>query len=134
MLPHTEWRGRCVIRSDSSVSWWLVNMKLRIVSFVIVALLAPLAAQTRPDNRLGGQFENRGAKRMPDGRDRTLAILKKDAEKSTEDMAKVVELAQELREDVEKNQYHTVDLGSVRKADEIIKLMKRVKSRLVRHQ
>lgn len=71
---------------------------------------------------------------MPDGRDRTLVILKQDAEKSTEDMAKVIDLAKELLADVEKNKFHTVDVRSVRKADEIIKLVKRVKSRMVRHQ
>lgn len=71
---------------------------------------------------------------MPDGRDRTLVILKQDAEKSTDDMARVIDLAKELLADVEKNKFHTVDVRSVRKADEIIKLVKRVKSRMVRYQ
>ena len=71
---------------------------------------------------------------MPDGRSRTLIILKKDAEKSREDMAKVLELAAELRDEVEQNEFHTVDLGSVRKAEEIIRLVKRVKSRLSKAQ
>lgn len=71
---------------------------------------------------------------MPDGRDRTLVILKQDAEKSTEDMARVIDLAKELLADVEKNKFHTVDVRSVRKADEIVKLVKRVKSRMVRYQ
>ena len=71
---------------------------------------------------------------MPDGRDRTLVILKQDAEKSTEDMTRVIDLAKELLADVEKNKFHTVDVRSVRKADEIVKLVKRVKSRMVRYQ
>ncbi len=63
-----------------------------------------------------------------------MIILKKDVERSSEDMAKVVELATELREEIEKNQFHTVDLRSVRKAEEIIKLVRRVKSRLSKAQ
>ncbi len=61
-------------------------------------------------------------------------ILKKDVERSTEDMAKVIELATELQGEIEKNEFHTVDLGSVRKAEEIIKLVRRVKSRMSRSQ
>lgn len=73
-------------------------------------------------------------KRMPDGRSRTLMILKSDVEKSSADMAKVIELATALQKDIERNQFHTVDLRSVRKAEEILKLVKRVKSRLSRAQ
>ena len=71
---------------------------------------------------------------MPDGRSRTLLTLKNDVEKSSEDMARVVELAKELQEEIEKNRFHTVDLGSVRKAEEIIRLVRRVKGRLSRSQ
>ncbi len=96
--------------------------------------LTPPAAQVSDPISSPGGFGRDRPNRMPDGRDRTLVILKQDVEKSTEDMAKVVELAQELLTDVEKNKFHTVDLRSVRKADEIIKLVRRVKSRMVRHQ
>ena len=63
-----------------------------------------------------------------------MIILKKDVERSSKDMARVVELATELQEEIEKNQFHTVDLGSVRKAEEIIKLVRRVKGRLSKAQ
>ncbi len=69
---------------------------------------------------------------MPDGRSRTLVILKSEAKKSQEDMAKVIELATQLQEEIEANEFHTVDVRSVRKAEEIIKLVRRVKSRLTR--
>ena len=49
-------------------------------------------------------------------------------------MARVVELATELKQEIERNQFHTVDLGSVRKAEEIIKLVRRVKGRLSKSQ
>ena len=69
---------------------------------------------------------------MPDGRSRTLMILKSDAEKSSADMERVVELATQLQEEIERNEFHTVDLRSIRKAEEIIKLVRRVKGRLSR--
>lgn len=99
-------------------------------------LLSPLGAQI--GGRRGGPgsepFGTERDKRMPDGRSRTLMILKSDAEKSSADMAKVIELATALQKEIDENQFHTVDLGSVRKAEEIIKLVRRVKSRLSRAQ
>lgn len=110
-------------------------MTTRWIILMLALLLAlPLAGQDRSRGLPGPDFGRRPRERMPDGRSRTLMILKKDAEKSREDMAKVVELATELRDEVEQNEFHTVDLGSVRKAEEIIKLVKRVKSRLSKAQ
>ena len=101
-----------------------------------LSMIIPLAGQS---------LENRGrnpsdplsdgvSPRMPDGRSRTLIILKKDVEKSSEDMAKVIELAKELQSEIEANEFHTVDIRSVRKAEEIIKIVRRVKTRLSRSQ
>lgn len=101
----------------------------------LLSMLAPLAAQRQERGASGAEPFGRGLDpRMPDGRSRTLIILKKDVERSSKDMARVVELATELQEEIEKNQFHTVDLGSVRKAEEIIKLVRRVKGRLSKAQ
>ena len=112
-------------------------MTKRWITVVAVALLlSPLGAQI--GGRRGGlesePFGTERGKRMPDGRSRTLMILKSDAEKSSADMAKVIELATALQKEIDQNQFHTVDLGSVRKAEEIVKLVRRVKSRLSRAQ
>ncbi len=104
-------------------------------TFLLVALLLaqPATAQRRGTaGPLGGTLGDEPERTMPDGRSRTLLLLKSDAKKSSEDMARVVKLAAELQEDVERNEFHTVDLGSVRKAEEIIKLVRRVKTRLIR--
>lgn len=109
-------------------------MTRRNVPTALAMFALPLLGQRRdPLDAAGGVGSGR-PKRMPDGRDRTLVILKQDAEKSTEDMQRVIDLAKELLADVEKNEFHTVDVRSVRKADEIVKLVKRVKSRMVRYQ
>ncbi len=102
--------------------------------FLAVAFAVPLSGQI-----LGGRREPPAAgsatdrtTHLPDGRSRDLVMLKNDVEKSGADMAKVIELATELQQEIERNQFHTVDLRSVRKAEEIIKLVRRVKSRLSR--
>ncbi len=98
----------------------------------MLALVAPAVAQRR-DGRFG-RDPSKIRETLPDGRSRTLITLKNDADKSREDMARVVDLATELQQEIEKNEFHTVDLGSVRKAEEILKLVKRVKARLSRQQ
>ena len=98
----------------------------------LLALVAPAVAQRR-DGRFG-RDPGKIRETLPDGRSRTLITLKNDADKSRADMARVVDLATELQQEIEKNEFHTVDLGSVRKAEEILKLVKRVKARLSRQQ
>ena len=105
-------------------------MKHWLVFIVVLALAVPLAGQGLGDSLSSDRLGSNASDRLPDGRSRTLLILKKDAEKSSEDMARVVELATELKADIEKNEFHSVDLGSVRKAEEIIRIVRRVKSRL----
>ena len=98
----------------------------------LLALVAPAAAQRR--DRDFGREPGQIRETLPDGRSRALMTLKNDADKSREDMARVVDLATELQSEIEKNEFHTVDLGSVRKAEEILKLVRRVKARLSRQQ
>ena len=111
-------------------------MRLWRITLATALLLASATAQIGSDRRGSGSppFGRDVPDRLPDGRSRTLMVLKKDAERSSADMARVIELATALQSDIEKNEFHTVDLGSVRKAEEIIKLVKRVKTRMSRAQ
>ena len=105
-------------------------MKHLMELVAVFALVVPLAGQSSGDSQSSNPLGSDASERMPDGSSRTLLILKNDVEKSSEDMARVVELATQLKADIEKNDFHIVDLGSVRKAEEIIKIVRRVKSRL----
>lgn len=115
-------------------------MTTRLLSTLLgLALLAALAAAALVAQRPAGSLRDRSGPldeqeeaRMPDGRSRTLLTLKSDVEKSSQDMAKVLELAKELHDEIERNGFHTVDVRSVQKADQIIRLVKRVKGRLSR--
>lgn len=72
--------------------------------------------------------------KMPDGSSRTLMVLKSDAKKSTQDIEKVIALVTELQQEIERNEYHVVDLGSLRKTEEIERLVKRIRGRMKRVQ
>lgn len=107
-----------------------------LVGFLALSAIATLGAQPRPDRpgRGPGLFGDGIGPTLPDGRSRTLLMLKKEAEKSSEDMALVIELACELWEEIDRGQFHTVDIGSVRKAEQIIRIVRRVKGRLSKAQ
>jgi hypothetical protein len=70
--------------------------------------------------------------RLPSGRLQQDEILKAEHEKNVEDMAQLIKLAEELQDEMLKNDRHVLSLGSLKKTDEIEKLIKRVRSRLKR--
>lgn len=73
-------------------------------------------------------------KRLPNGKSRTMAIVKEDLRKSKRDMAEIIELAEQLLEKLEAGNEFVVDLQTVRKAEKIERLGRKVKSRLIRLQ
>lgn len=69
---------------------------------------------------------------LPDGKSRPSdAILKADHEKDLKDAAQLIELAQQLKQELEKNDRHVLSISSLKKTEEIEKLAKRIRSRLV---
>ena len=60
-------------------------------------------------------------------------ILKSDREKSIEDAGQMMKLAEELKDELEKNDKSVLSVTALRKAEEIEKLAKRVKGRLRRY-
>jgi hypothetical protein len=86
----------------------------------LLFLLLPISAQDPPPPRL------------PDGRLQSLAILKADYERSKEDIAKLIDLAQEFEEELEKNQEFVLDLRSLRKIEDIEDLAGKIKRRMKR--
>lgn len=70
--------------------------------------------------------------RLPDGKSQREAMLKAEHEKSLRDSAELLELAEELQEELEKNDRHIVSVSSLKKTEQIEKLAKRIRSRLKR--
>jgi hypothetical protein len=70
--------------------------------------------------------------RLPNGKSQKEEILKADHEKSLEDAAKLIELTEELKIELEKNDRHVLSVSTLKKLEEIEKLSKRIRSRLKR--
>jgi hypothetical protein len=68
--------------------------------------------------------------RMPNGKLQSEEILKEEHERSLEDIAKLIKIAEELEDELIKNDRHVLSISSLKKAEEIEKLAKRLKGRI----
>lgn len=87
---------------------------------MVLLLLTPLIAQRNA--------------RLPNGMSRATAVLKNDLKKSREDVAEIITLARDLEQEIDENQEFVVDVRSLRKAEKIEALARRIKNRLRRSQ
>lgn len=95
-------------------------MKRAAWIIVVLLLLAPLLAQRNA--------------RLPNGMSRAAAVLKDDLKKSREDVAEILTLARDLEQEIDENEEFVVDVRSLRKAEKIESLARRIKNRLRRSQ
>jgi hypothetical protein len=93
----------------------------------VVLLL--LAAQRNPSPPAE---ENSPEARLPSGKSQKREILKADFEKSKADAAALLDLAEQLNDDLEKDDAYVLNLRALKKAEDIEKLAKRIKDRMKR--
>src|SRR4051812_1429910 len=67
---------------------------------------------------------------LPNGKSQRAEILKAEREQNIKDAAQLVDLSKELQQEIEKNESYVLSLGTLKKTDEIEKLVKRIRSRL----
>jgi hypothetical protein len=94
------------------------------------AMLIPLCAQHpvhEPPNA-----EKSSDMRLPNGRMQQDEILKADHEKSVKDAAQLIELAEGLKRDLEKDETHVLSISSIKKTEDIEKIARRIRSRIKR--
>lgn len=60
-------------------------------------------------------------------------VVKEDYQKNLDDSRAMVRLAESLRDEIEKNEQYIVSMTAVKKAEEIEKLSKRIRSRMKRY-
>jgi hypothetical protein len=70
--------------------------------------------------------------RLPSGKLQREEILKADYQKSLEDARMLSKLADQLKVDLERNDYNVLSLATLKKVDEIDKLAKHIHDRLKR--
>jgi hypothetical protein len=98
----------------------------------ILALLAPLLALAwqRPPRRDTVDPDETVDTRLPSGKSQQEEILKAEHQKSLKDAAALIELAEQLKADLEKNDRHVLSLATMKKTEEIEKLAKKIRSRM----
>jgi len=105
----------------------------RIMQAVLAAAMAlalsPALAQSPRIPRDPGPGSDEP--QFPNGKSRSDEILKEDHRRDVKDAAQLVELAQQLKVEIERNDRRVLSMASLKKTEEIEKLAKRIHSRLV---
>jgi hypothetical protein len=103
--------------------------KLPMLGVCLVAVLVSFSAGQVPKDHLPEASDSR----LPNGKSQKEEILKADHEKSLEDAGKLMQLTEDLKIELEKNDRHVLAVSTLKKLDEIEKLTKRIRSRLRRY-
>ena len=105
---------------------WLRRCAL-VLSFAAVSCFA--VAQhggTRPPSPTEDETDGR----LPNGKVQRDEILKAEREQNLKDAAQLADLAEQLKQELEKNDRYVLSVSSLKKTDEIEKLVKKIRSRL----
>ena len=70
--------------------------------------------------------------KLPNGKSQRDEILKAEHEENLKDAARLVELSQDLKADLEKNDTFVLSMGTLKKTDDIEKLVKKIRARMRR--
>jgi hypothetical protein len=109
----------------------LPRAAIAVVSFLLAAsLLATSAPAQQPDSRIGRDPSKPAEVRLPNGKLQQDEILKADHEKSVKDAAQLIELSENLKRELEKDDSHVLSISSLKKTEEIEKIAKRIRARL----
>lgn len=95
-----------------------------------LALLSGAAVAQEYPPTLPGKEEP--PKRLPNGTLQSDAILKEEHKKLVEDSGKLVSLAKEIEDSIEKNPHQVLNLSLLKKIEEVEKLAKRMRGRYQR--
>ena len=103
----------------------------------MLLLLLPLVAiglvfsQNEPRSRDRNTFpENRQDTKLPNGKSQQEEILKADYQKTLQDAAELVKLAEQLQDDLIKEDRHVLSIANLKKAEDIEKLARKIRTRL----
>ena len=68
--------------------------------------------------------------KLPNGKSQRDEILKSERDRNVKDAAELVDLAQQLQQDIEKNDVFVFSIATLKKTDDIEKLVKKIRGRL----
>jgi hypothetical protein len=105
---------------------WLRRCAL-VLSF---AAVSSFAVAQRGETIPSFPAEEQTNVRLPNGRMQRDEILKAEREQNLKDAAQLANLAEQLKQDLEKNDRFVLSISTLKKTDEIEKLAKKIRSRL----
>lgn len=97
---------------------------LKIIAIAVLTVVFAASAQ--------GPEDEASDVRLPSGKSQQEEILKGEHKKAIEDTEKLIKLAEELKSDLEKDEYHVLSVASLKKTEEIEKLARKIRERLKR--
>jgi hypothetical protein len=104
------------------------RLRLWILALTPLAALVALPAPQAPTEETLPQRED--DVKLPNGKSQREEILKMEHQQNVRDAARLVELAGELKDELEKNTHNVLSISTLRKTDDIEKLAKKIRSRL----
>ncbi len=75
-------------------------------------------------------LSQKGDVTLPNGKSQKDEILKAEYQQNLKDAAQLTELAQELQQDLEKNDRFVFSISTLKKTDDIEKLVKKIRARM----
>jgi len=108
-------------------------MKRRILSVALLAACMLLAPLLIPQTvRRGPPQAETDETHLPNGKLQKDEIAKDDHEKSLKDAAQLVDLAESLKQEIEKDDAHVLSISTLKKTEEIEKIARRIRTRMKR--
>lgn len=103
-------------------------MKIRWRRIVLVLSIAAFFASTVPAQN--PTEPQKGDVVLPNGKLQKDEILKAEYQQNVKDAAQLTELAQQLQEDLEKNDRYVFSIATLKKTEDIEKLARKIRSRM----
>ena len=113
-------------------------MKLRLRFFAAVLCTAALSITASPqkstlsqDGQIQVQTPPDDDVKLPNGKSQREEILKAEKKQNIKDAADLVALTQQLQQDLEKNESYVFSINTLKKTDDIEKLVKKIRGRML---
>lgn len=97
---------------------------------VLLSLLVALGLAQTPEQPPIPPSGNQPDVRLPNGKSQREEILKAEHQENLKDAARLADLAQDLKESLERDDRYVLSLSTLKKTEEIEKLVKKIRSRL----
>jgi len=107
-------------------------MKKCLITCAALAVWMLAASSMPSQERRPRDEETQSPTRLPSGKLQMEEILKAEHEKSVKDAAQLIDLAEGLKAELEKDDTHVLSISSLKKTEEIEKIAKRIRARLKR--